>query len=210
MSYAEDTNPIKIKNEAIPFENCAEHVSLLWSTLGKGPAILTRLTAHRNALAGVIHTGMARGHRGNPASSIHIDKLYAIPVLMSGLATLVLTEAEIKMIDQHQKETLRCLLRLQQNTPRSVIYFMSGCLPGAALLHLRQLSIFGMISRLPGSVLHEHTLNIFSFRTISPKSWFHQVRKWCVLYGLPHPFDLLSSPPPKSTFKSYVKKKVID
>ena len=83
------------------------------STSGNGPAILSRFTAHRNALAGVIHTGIARGHHGNPASSIHLDKLYAIPVLMSDLATLVLTEAEIKMIDQHQKETLRCLLRLQ-------------------------------------------------------------------------------------------------
>ena len=33
---------------------------------------------------------------------------------MSGLATLVLTEAEIKMIDQHHKETLRRILRLQE------------------------------------------------------------------------------------------------
>ena len=153
---------------------------------------------------------MARGHRGNPVSSLHIDKLYAIPVLLSGLASLVLNEAEIKMIDQHQKETIRCLLRLQQNTPRSVIYFLSGCLPGAALLHLRQLSLFGMISRQPGSILHQHSINVFSSKTISRKSWFHQIRKWCVLYGLPHPLDFLNSPTNKATFKTYVKKRVID
>ena len=210
MKYAEAINPIVINNEAIHFATSAEHVGLLRSTLGNGPAILSRFTAHRKALAGVLHTGMARGHRGNPVSSLHIDKLYAIPVLLSGLATLVLTDAEIRMIDQHQKETIRCLLRLQQNTPRCVVYFLSGCLPGAALLHLRQLSIFGMISRLPGSILHQHSLNVFSSKTISPKSWFHQIRRWCMLYGLPHPLDFLKSPPTKATFKTFVKKRVID
>ena len=114
------------------------------------------------------------------------------------------------MIDQHHKETLRCLLRLHQNTPRSVIYFLAGCLPGSALLHLRQLSIFGMITRLPGSILHQHATSIFSFSTISKKSWFLQIRKWCLLYDLPHPQILLSAPPlTKETFKTTVRKKVI-
>ena len=67
-----------------------------------------------------------------------------------------------------------------------------------------------MISRLPGSILHQHSLNLFSSRTISPKSWFHQIRKWCLMYGLPHPLDILSSPPTKTIFKTYVKKRVID
>ena len=209
-AYVEAINPIVINGERIPFESSAEHVGILRSTLGNGPTILARFKAHRNALAGVLHTGMARGHRGNPSSSIQVDKLYAIPVLMSGLATLVLTVAEIKMIDQHHRETLRRLLRLQDRTPRSVIYFLSGCLPGTALLHLRQLSIFGMISRLNGSILHEHANNVFSDRTKSPRSWFHQITKLCVLYALPHPLDLLTSPPTKPVFKTMVKKRVID
>jgi hypothetical protein len=128
---------------------------------------------------------------------------------MSGLGSLVLSEQEINLIDMHHKETLRCLLRLQQNTPRSVTYFMAGCLPGSALLHLRQLSLFGMITRLQGSLLYQHASNITSYNTISSKSWFHQIRKWCLLYGLPHPQELLSSPLSKAGFKTLVKKKVI-
>ena len=194
----------------IKLSSTAEHVGLLRSTSGNGPVILDRFAAHRKALRGLLHTGMAKGHRGNPASSIHINKLYAIPVLMSGLAPLVLSDQEITMIDQHHKETLRCLLRLHQNTPRSVIYFLAGCLPGSALLHLRQLSIFAMITRLPGSILHQHATSFFSFSTISKKSWFHQIRKWCLLYDLPRPQVLLSAPPlTKETFKSNVRKKVI-
>ena len=98
---------------------------------------------------------------------------------------------------------------LKQNTPRSVINFLAGCLPGSALLHLRQLSTFGMISRLSGSILHQHASNIFSSSTISPKSWFYQIRRWCLLYGLPHPQELLSDPLTKLAFRVLVRKKVI-
>ena len=203
------TNAIEINGDKISFSPSAEHVGMLRCVSGNEPAILERFKAHRKALSGVLHTGMAKGHRGNPASSLHIDKLYAIPVLMSGLGPLVLSDPEITMIEQHHKETIRCLLRLHQNTPRSVIYFLAGSLPGSALLHLRQLSAFGMITRLNGNILHQHASNIFSFSTISPKSWFNQIRRWCLLYGLPHPQDLLSDPPTKLAFRNLVRKKVI-
>ena len=67
-----------------------------------------------------------------------------------------------------------------------------------------------MITRLPGSILHQHAKSFFSFSTISKKSWFVQIRKWCLLYDLPHPRTLLSAPPlTKETFRSSVRKKVI-
>ena len=207
VALAKATSAIEIGGERIPFSTSAEHVGMLRSISGNEPAILDRFKAHGKALTGVLQTGMTKG---NPASSLHIDKLTAITDLMSDLAPLVLNDQEITMIDQHHKETLRCLLRLHKNTPRSVIYFLAGCLPGSALLHLRQLSIFGMIMRLPGSLLHQHATSFFSFSTISKKSWFHQIRKWCLLYDLPHPQVLLSAPPlTKETFKSNVRKKVI-
>lgn len=210
MLLSEATNPIKINGKTVPFSSSAEHVGMTRSNVGNGPALLARFSAHKNALAGILHTGIAKNHRGNPASSIRINKLYAIPVLLSGIGPLVLTEAEIATIDQHHKEVLRRLLRLQQKTPRSVVYFLSGCLPGRALVHLRQMSIFGMITRLPDSILNHHARNIFSSVTVSRKSWFHQIRKWCLLYRLPHPLELLSCPPDKVTFKARVKKRVID
>jgi hypothetical protein len=66
-----------------------------------------------------------------------------------------------------------------------------------------------MITRLPGNILHQQATNIFSFSTISQKFWFHQIRKWCLLYDLPHPQILLSAPLTKETFKTTVRKKVI-
>ena len=98
---------------------------------------------------------------------------------------------------------------MQEKTPRSVIYFLAGSLPATALLHLRQLSLFGMITRLEHDVLNIHANNIFSYQTISKSSWFHQIRRYCLLYSLPHPSELLHVPLQKSDFKRLIKKKVI-
>ena len=86
VAISKATSAIEIGGERIPFSTSAEHVGMLRSISGNEPAILERFKAHGKALSGVLHTGIAKGHRGNPASSLHIDKLYAIPVLMSGLA----------------------------------------------------------------------------------------------------------------------------
>ena len=104
---------------------------------------MARISAHRKALASVLHTGIARSHRGNPASSIKIEKLYATPVLLSGISSLVLSSNEVRLIDNHYAETLRCLLRLHKKTPRCVTFFLAGSLPGTALIHMRQMSILG-------------------------------------------------------------------
>ena len=39
------------------------------------------------------------------------------------------------------KETLWCLLWLSHKTSRSAVYLLSGCLPGTALVYLRQLTL---------------------------------------------------------------------
>ena len=138
-------------------------------------------------------------------------KLYGAPVLLSGLATLVLTKAEETIIEQHFKEVISNTQRMLPGTPRSVIYFLAGSLPGIALLHLRRLSIFGMICRLPENVLHTHAVNFFSSVTTPSKpSWFFHIREVCLQYCLPHPLELLRSQISKQRFKTIMKKHVIN
>ena len=208
--YARMTNPIQINNTKIDFDECAEHVGLIRSTSGNNIPIFSRITAHKRALAAVLHTGIAHGHRGNPVASLRVEQLYGVPVLLSGLASLVLTKVEENLVESHLKETISNLQRLLPGTPRSVIHFLAGCLPGSALLHLRKLSIFGMIARLPNNILHRHAMNIFSQATISNKSWFHKIRDLCLKYNLPHPSELLKADLTKEQFKKLVKAKVVD
>ena len=132
------------------------------------------------------------------------------PVLFSDVGSLILSDQETYVVSQHHKETISNLQRLYPLTPRPVIYFLAGTLPGEAFVHLKQLSLFGMISRLPSNILHQHARHIFSNITKSRGSWFQQIKNLCLKYSLPHPATLMSKPPPKDEFKVTVKKHVID
>ena len=206
----EEFNPLKINGKTIPFSSRADHVGIVRSIDGNGPALLDRITAHRKALSAILFSGLAKGHRSNPMVGIRVEKIFATPVLLSGIAALVLSKKDISLIDRHYQETLRQLLRLHRNTPRCCIYFLAGCLPGAALVHMRQLNLFSMICRLDKrNLLYQHAYNWFSSAVHFRGSWFHQIREWCLLYGLPHPSILFNQPLDKNIFKTTVKKHVV-
>ena len=203
-------NPIRVNNQTIDFSSQAEHVGVIRSPSGNLPNLMKRFAAHRKALCGVLFSGIARNHRGNLAAAVKVEKLYALPVLLSGLSSLVLTKSEENMIDQHYIATLRNLLKASSGAPRSYVLFMCGSLPASALLHLRQLGLFGMITRLPNDPLNSRAR--YSLTNGKPKyrSWFTKLRQICLQYGLPHPLSQLETPMTKFCFKKLVKSKVID
>ena len=86
-------NPITINGKQISFSQQAEHVGIIRSVEGNIPNLMNRLSSHRKALAAKLGTGIAKSHRGNLAAALKIEKLYAMPVLFSGLPSLVLTQA---------------------------------------------------------------------------------------------------------------------
>ena len=139
----------------------AEHVGVIRSSVGNLPHIVNRVAMHKNALRVLLPTGIARRHRGNPAASLRLSQLYGTPVLLSGLASLVLSQAELNVIDGHYLSTLQKLLRLHERTPRAMIYFLAGSLPASALLHQRQMSLFSMICHLNEDPLNKHAQYVF-------------------------------------------------
>ena len=137
---------------------------------------------------------MARRHRANPLASLRANTIFGIPVLYSGLASLILNKHETDIISQHVKETVQNLLKLHQKTPEPFIFFIAGSLPGEALLHMKQLTLFGAICRLPGNLLYTIASNILTSMTDTDNSWFAQIRALCFRYALPHPLILLNNP----------------
>ena len=210
VEYLKTVSPINIDGVKLEFVDNAEHVGIIRSIDGNIPNILNRMSAHTKALAAILHTGASRHHRGNPAANIKLDQVYGIPVLLSGLGALVLKKSEVETIDSHIRKTINNLMRLLPGTPRCVTYFLSGSLPGSALLHLRQFSLFGMICRLPSSILHNLATDVLTVPKRSPKSWFIQIRTLCLMYGLPHPLNFLQNAVTKTNFKKQIKKHVID
>ena len=156
----------------------------------------------------VLSAGLARTHSGNPAASLKVHELYGVPKLFSGLASLVLSKSEIRMVDCYYQQVIQNLQRLHPKTPRCFVYLMAGCLPGEAILHQKQLTLFMMICHLPADPLHAHARHVLLSAKKSANSWFLQIRELCMQYGLDHPLLLLSSPPSKYSFKQQVDKKV--
>ena len=208
------SNPLSLNGLKIDFSSAAEHVGILRSSDGSNmPNILERFSSHRNSLRAVLPTGMACGHRGNPASSLHLERLYGSPVLLSGLSSLVLSNLEMSALHHYQKVHLQRLQRLHQATPECVVMFLAGSLPATGLLDLKMLSLLGMIARLgPSNILHQHGLHTFlnpDQRNVS-MSWFAGLRSISSQYNLPDPLLVLQSPPTHSYWKRIAKCRVLE
>ena len=202
-------SPVNINGTEVEFVDTAEHVGVLRNTTSNLPNLFNRISAHRKALNAVLHTGIARHHRGNPVASLRVERLHGMPVLLSGLGALLLLKTELDMVDHHLKETHERIMRLHPRTPRCVVSFLSGNLPGTAMIHIRMLTLFGMICRLPGSILHQHASRVLWANKPSSKSWFLEIRNICLLYNLPHPSSLLQYPIQKKSMKKLVKQHLL-
>ena len=208
------SNPLSLNGKKIDFSTAAEHVGILRSCDGSNmPNMLERFSSHRNSLRAVLPTGMARGHRGNPASSLLLERLYGSPVLFSGLSSLVISTLEMSALHHYHKVHLQRLQRLHQATPECVVMFLAGSLPATGLLDLKILSILGMIARLgPSNILHQHGLHILlnQDNKNTSKFWYAGVRSICMQYNIPDPLLVLQSPPTHYHWKNFTKCKVLE
>ena len=121
------------------------------------------------------------------------------------MASLLITNAESIVLAQHVKETTEKLLRLHPKTPEPVIFFLAGRLPGEALLDMKQLTLFGMICRLPGNILNKIAHQVHTYSSQISKHWFTNIRALCYKHNLPYPIKLLHEPPSKENFKKSLK-----
>ena len=201
-------NPLTIDGHPIPFSSELEHVGVVRNISGNLPNILNRISEHKAGIASVLSAGLSKGRHGNPAASLKVHELYGAPKLFSGLASLVLTKAETSVLTSHYLKTITSLQKLHEKTPRSFVFLLAGCLPGEAILHQKQLTLFMMICHLTGDPLHAHGCQVLQYAKRSAKSWFQQIHSICLMYGLENPLNMLHSPPPKNKFKAVVKEKV--
>ena len=211
VKYAELTSQVELYGQKILFSNEAEHLGILrTNTPTNMPNILVRLQEHNKKLFSVLPAGLGLGHHANPAACVRAEQLYALPVLLSGLSALVLRRTEVDMISACYKNTLQRIMKLREKTPDCAVYFLAGSLPGQAVLHLRQLSLFLMICHLKDDILHSLARSTLIKSKPSANSWFQGIRGLCIQYQLPHPLILLDSPPPKTVFKKLCKEKVLE
>ena len=107
VEYSRLINPIKIAGEQVEFVEKAEHVGVIRCSSDNLSNIQQRIVAHKKSLAAVTSSGLARGHRSNPAAALRVHQLYAAPVLFSGVASLVLNKKEKDILEKHFKDTTK-------------------------------------------------------------------------------------------------------
>ena len=100
----------------------ASHVGNVRSVDGNSVNLAARLSSHKKAVYGLLSAGMAKGHRANPAASLRVEMVYGVPVLLSGLASLVLSAKDERLLAHQYKVHLQRLLRLHQATPAPVVF----------------------------------------------------------------------------------------
>ena len=210
VEHAINCHKITINNTPVSLATEVEHVGVLRSTTGNLPHLMNRVAMHKNALHALLPTGIGWSRRGNPAASLRLAQTYATPVLLSGLNSLVLNKAELKILDGHYLSTLQRLLRLHEKSPRSIIYYMAGSLPASAILHQRQMSLFSMICHLKDDPLHQHAYHVLLHPKQCKQSWFLQVQDICSMYCLPHPLQLLRQPGSKNQMNRLAKLKITE
>ena len=128
VSYQKAISPIAIDGVNINFVTTAEHVGVIRSTDGNLPHIQGRIAAHLKSLYSVLPAGLARNQNANPAVSLRVQSVYSQPVLLSGIASLTLSDTETNIINSHHKNCLQNLMKLHQKTPESFILVMAGSL----------------------------------------------------------------------------------
>ena len=210
VKYVKLLSPLQIGDVPIEFVNTAEHVGVLRSVSGNLLHIHQRIVNHKGSLAKILSMGMSRHHRANPIAALRAENIFATPILFSGMASLFITKAESDVLALHVKETTENLLKLHSRTPDPVVFFLAGRLPGEALLHLKQLTLFGMICHLPGNILHTIAVQLLTTSSQSSRNWFADIRTHCYTYNLPHPLLLLKEPLSKYAFKNLIKTNITD
>ena len=211
VAYVQNTATIRLNNAEIPFCDEVVHLGVLRSSgAGNSASVMDRISAYRKQLFSLLPAGLASHHQGNPTVSLKIEKIYCLPVFLSGISTLVLNKSEISLLDKFRKNTLSRLMKLPDTTPDSFVYFLAGSLSTTGFIDLRQMSLFAMICNLEENILKDHAKNILITSNKSSKSWFFVLSEICQIYGLPHPLEMLEKPLSRHTYKKLCWSKVHD
>ena len=173
IEYAKLISQISLNGQQLPFSEEVEHLGILRTTTpGNIESITERLSAYNKKLFSLLPAGLARHHQANTEACLRVEQLYALPVLMYGLSALVLNKSEVNIISSCHKNNLQRLMKLHEKTPDCVIYFLAGSLPCAAILHLRQLSLFRMICHLKDDILNSLAIKLLVHAKPGAHSWF--------------------------------------
>ena len=82
--------------------------------------------------------GLHRQNGLDPQTTIHLIRIYIIPVLLYGLEIVLLNKSQVDRLELYQKKLLKQVLSVPVNTPNAAVYILTGILPIEAQIHKKR------------------------------------------------------------------------
>ena len=159
----------------------------------------------RRSMYSLLSSGLHGDNGLDPATSIHLTKVYVIPTLLYGLEIVQLNKTQILKLERFQKKILKQILSVPTNTSDAAIYMLSGLLPVEGAIHRKILTFYYSIcTQAETSVEKRLARRQIALKQLSSYSWFTQVKKILLMYSLPDAELLLSEPFSKDVWRRKV------
>lgn len=109
-------------------------------------------------------------------------------------------------LEQFLKSLLKKILSLPINAPDPALYIITGILPVEAQVDLKCLTLFNNICRQDQESLEKAiAVRQLQEKDQNSSSWFIEIKRTLMKYGLKHPLELLQYPPSKIDWKRTIK-----
>ena len=195
--------------ESMPIVNKAPHLGIIRSTSMENTereTVTQNISKARKASYGLMSAGFHGENGLDPVTCVNLLKTFILPILTYGLEVLLPSQGSVKKIEQFQKQLLKRILSVPQNTPDAAVYILSGLIPVQEQIEWKALTLFNNICRQDStSVEHQIAIRQLTVKDSDSASWFIGLRDILYKYELPSPLKLLENPPEKLQWKRTVK-----
>ena len=145
----------------------------------------------------------------DPATCVHLIKIYVLPVLTYGLEIILPKKKHIDRLNLFLKTLLKQVLSLPTQCADPVPYILSGLLPIEAQIHIKALNFFNNICSLPEETVEKRLARRqCAIKSSKSVSWFMEIKKLLLTYELPDIDSLLECSIPRNTWKKQIFKKI--
>ncbi|MEW8547264.1 MAG: hypothetical protein AB2693_27460, partial [Candidatus Thiodiazotropha sp.] len=193
----------------MPVVSESMHMGILRSANSQESAVQENIKKARRTIHSLMGAGLHGENGLDPDTSIHLLQIYVIPVLLYGLEVVLPKGVHLDRLERVHKGFIKQILSLPQTVADPAVYILSGAIPVEAVIHKRALTFYGSICRLDESTI-EKTLarRQLCVKSYAGNSWFVEIRRLCVKYGLADPYSFLDCPPSKYQWKRMVREAV--
>ena len=113
----------------------------------------------------------------DPQTTIHLIRIYIIPVLLYGLEIVLLNKSQVDRLELYQKKLLKQVLSVPVNTPDAAVYILTGIIPIEAQIHKKTLIFFNNVCRQSDESIEKRlAVRQITVKTLKSNSWFISVK----------------------------------